>query len=78
MTQDPTASVPKMYFGPFNNPEPLGIDRGYYMAVYADDPAAAAKFATENTSSSSMKCIASCDKGSSPASCADTAIPSSV
>lgn len=48
MTQSPAATVPKMYFGPFNNPEPLGIDRGFYIAIHADDPAAAAKFATEH------------------------------
>jgi catechol 2,3-dioxygenase len=48
MTQSPAVTVPKTYFGPFNNPEPLGIDRGYYIAIHADDPAAAAKFATEH------------------------------
>lgn len=48
MIQTPAATAPKMYFGPFNNPEPLGIDRGFYVAIRADDPAAAAKFATEH------------------------------
>lgn len=42
------AKAPKIYYGAFNNPEPLGIDRGYYIAIQADDPLAAAKFATDH------------------------------
>ena len=43
-----------VYFGPFNNPEPSGIDRGYYMAIHADDCATAAKFAATIAVSASL------------------------
>jgi catechol 2,3-dioxygenase len=43
-----TGKGPKMYCGPFNTVESLGIDRGYYIAIRSADPAAAAKFATDH------------------------------
>ena len=41
------ANSPKKYFGPFNASRSLGIDRAHYVALEADDPAAAARFAVD-------------------------------
>ena len=43
-----TADSPAQYFGAFNGVRPLGIDRANYIALQADDPAAAARFAQDN------------------------------
>lgn len=45
-TQSPVS--PAQYSGAFNNVRSLGIDRGNYIALQADDPSAAARFAEEN------------------------------
>src|SRR5256885_8836976 len=42
------ANSPKKYFGAFNPSRSLGIDRAHYVALEADDPAAAARFATDH------------------------------
>jgi catechol 2,3-dioxygenase-like lactoylglutathione lyase family enzyme len=36
-----------MYHGPFNSARSLGIDRANYIAIHANDPAAAAQYAVE-------------------------------
>jgi len=41
------ANSPTKYFGPFNASRSLGIDRAHYVALEADDPAAAARFAVD-------------------------------
>jgi catechol 2,3-dioxygenase-like lactoylglutathione lyase family enzyme len=47
MTSAQPGAAPAMYFGAFQQFEPLGIDRGNYMALQSSDPAAAAQFAVE-------------------------------
>jgi hypothetical protein len=48
MTATQTGSSPALYSGPFNTLHSLGIDRGNYIAVHANNPAAAAQYAEEN------------------------------
>src|SRR6266566_3218617 len=48
MTAMQTASSPALYSGPFNTLHSLGIDRGNYIAVHSNNPAAAAQYAVEN------------------------------
>src|SRR3979411_3091878 len=48
MTATQTAGSPALYSGPFNILHSLGIDRGNYIAVHSNDPAAAAQYAVEN------------------------------
>src|SRR3981081_4646585 len=48
MTATQTAGSPALYSGPFNTLHSLGIDRGNYIAVHSNDPAAAAQYAVEN------------------------------
>src|SRR3982074_2039048 len=48
MTAIQPASSPALYFGPFNAVQSLGIDRGNYIAIQSDNPAAAAQYAVEN------------------------------
>src|SRR3979409_1307474 len=48
MTATQTAGSPALYSGPFNTLHSLGIDRGNYIAVHSNDPAAAALYAVEN------------------------------
>ena len=45
MTSTHTAASPALYAGPFNTAQPLGIDRGNYIAIQSNNPAAAAKYA---------------------------------
>ena len=40
-----TAGSPAQYFGAFNGAPSLGIDRGNYIAIQSNNPAAAAEFA---------------------------------
>jgi len=42
------AESPTLYWSPFNSAQSLGIDRGNYVAVHSDNPAAAAQYAVEN------------------------------
>ena len=42
------AKSPKKYSGAFNPSRSLGIDRAHYVALEADDPAAAARFAVDH------------------------------
>jgi catechol 2,3-dioxygenase len=42
------ANSPKKHFGAFNPSRSLGIDRAHYVALQANDPAAAARFAVEH------------------------------
>lgn len=39
---------PTLYFGVFDSVPPLGIDRGNYVAIHSNKPAAAAQFAEDN------------------------------
>ena len=48
MTATQTAGSPALYSGPFNTLHSLGIDRGNYIAVHSNNPAAAAQYAVEN------------------------------
>ncbi|MFZ0836958.1 MAG: VOC family protein [Xanthobacteraceae bacterium] len=48
MTSTQTAGSPALYAGPFNTAQPLGIDRGNYIAIQSNNPAAAAQYAVEN------------------------------
>jgi catechol 2,3-dioxygenase len=48
MAATQTAGSPALYYGPFNTAQSLGIDRGNYIAIQSNDPAAAARFAIEN------------------------------
>ena len=48
MTATRTAGSPALYSGPFNTLHSLGIDRGNYIAVHSNNPAAAAQYAVEN------------------------------
>lgn len=42
------SSAPPLYSGPFNANRSLGIDRANYIAIHAEHPEAAARFAVEN------------------------------
>ena len=42
------ANSPRKHFGAFNPSRSLGIDRAHYVALEADDPAAAARFAVDH------------------------------
>lgn len=42
------AESPKKHSGPFNPSRSLGIDRAHYVALEADDPATAARFAVDH------------------------------
>ena len=42
------AKSPKKHSGAFNPSRSLGIDRAHYVALEADDPAAAARFAVDH------------------------------
>ena len=42
------ANSPRKYFGAFNPSRSLGIDRAHYVALEADNPAAAARFAVDH------------------------------
>ena len=42
------ADPPTLHFGPFDTLHSLGIDRGNYIAVHSDNPAAAAQYAVDN------------------------------
>ena len=48
MTAAQAAASPALYSGPFNTLHSLGIDRGNYIAVHSNNPAAAAQYAVEN------------------------------
>ena len=48
MTATQTAGSPALYSGPFNTLHSLRIDRGNYIAVHSNNPAAAAQYAVEN------------------------------
>ena len=48
MTSTQTAGSPALYAGPFNAAQSLGIDRGNYIAIQSNNPAAAARYAVEN------------------------------
>src|SRR5262245_46844437 len=48
MAATQTAGSPALYFGPFNVAQTLGIDRGNYIAIQSNNPAAAAQYAVEN------------------------------
>lgn len=48
MAATQVAGPPALYCGPFDAIQALGIDRGNYVAVHSDDPAAAAQFAVDN------------------------------
>jgi catechol 2,3-dioxygenase-like lactoylglutathione lyase family enzyme len=48
MVSTQTTGSPVMHFGPFIGGSTLGIDRANYIAVHAEDPAAAAQFAVEH------------------------------
>jgi catechol 2,3-dioxygenase len=48
MTATQRAGSPALYFGPFNAAQSLGIDRGNYIAIQSNNPAAAAQYAVEN------------------------------
>ena len=48
MTATQTAASPALYSGPFNTVQSLGIDRGNYIAIQSNNPAAAAQYAVEN------------------------------
>jgi catechol 2,3-dioxygenase-like lactoylglutathione lyase family enzyme len=48
MTSTHTAGSPALYAGPFNTAQSLGIDRGNYIAIQSNNPAAAARYAVEN------------------------------
>jgi catechol 2,3-dioxygenase len=43
-----TPGSPALHAGPFNTAKSLGIDRGNYIAVHSNNPAAAAQYAVEN------------------------------
>src|SRR3979490_3634731 len=48
MTAAQAAASPALYSGPFNALPSLRIDRGNYIAVHSNNPAAAAQYAVEN------------------------------
>ena len=48
MTAAQTAASPALRSGPFNALHSLGVDRGNYIAVHSNNPAAAAQYAVEN------------------------------
>ena len=48
MTATQTAGSPALYSGPFNTLHSLRIDRGNYIAVHSNNPAAAAQYAVDN------------------------------
>jgi catechol 2,3-dioxygenase len=48
MTATQTAGSPALHFGPFNAAQSLGIDRGNYIAIQSNNPAAAAQYSVEN------------------------------
>jgi catechol 2,3-dioxygenase len=48
MTAIQPASSPALYSGPFNAAQSLGTDRGNYIAIQSNNPAAAAQYAVEN------------------------------
>ncbi len=48
MTTAQTAGSPALYSGPFNTAQSLGIDRGNYIAIQSNNPAAAAQYAAEH------------------------------
>lgn len=48
MTPNQSSGSPALYAGPFNTAASLGIDRGNYIAIQSNNPAAAAQYAVEN------------------------------
>ena len=48
MTAAQTAASPALHSGPFNTLHSLGVDRGNYIAIHSNNPAAAAQYAVEN------------------------------
>ena len=48
MVATQVAGPPPLHFGPFATVLTLGIDRGNYVAIHSDNPAAAAQYAVDN------------------------------
>lgn len=48
MTATQPGGSPALHFGPFNAAQSLGIERGHYIAIQSNNPAAAAQYAVEH------------------------------
>jgi catechol 2,3-dioxygenase len=48
MTATQPGGSPALYFGPFNAAQSLAIERGNYIAIQSNNPAAAAQYAVEH------------------------------